>query len=289
MTAQDRGWGPPCPDAQIVRITAGGRSFNVHRKVARIFEAFIHELTTRTNYSIDEGTLDDWSYNCRRIAGSTAWSNHAWGLAIDVNSLRNPMKAPPMVTDMPAWVRNEADLLRRYGLRWGGEYTTRPDPMHFEFMLSPADADRITASLGTGAVGGEWYEMPIPESELAKIASAVVDGLQSPRGQGALRTAAKVENDALYRLGWRGETSPGEVSPPHRIISNAGLKEGQAQMATALDLTLEEATEKAQADRAALLAAIEGIQLAGGGDPTALINALQALPEDVVAAIKEAL
>lgn len=27
-----------------------------------------------------------WGYNCRRISGSTKWSTHAWGIAVDINS-----------------------------------------------------------------------------------------------------------------------------------------------------------------------------------------------------------
>jgi hypothetical protein len=27
-----------------------------------------------------------WGYNCRRISGSSKWSAHAWGIAVDVNS-----------------------------------------------------------------------------------------------------------------------------------------------------------------------------------------------------------
>lgn len=148
VSAQDRGWGPPCPAADIVNIQAGGRSFNVHKRVAKIFTAFITELVDR-GYAINTGTLDDWSYNCRKIAGSTSWSNHAWGLAVDINSLRNPMGST-LVTDMPAWVRDAPALLKKYGLKWGGTYQSRPDAMHFEFILGPGDADRISAALGEG-------------------------------------------------------------------------------------------------------------------------------------------
>ena len=165
--AQSRGWGPPCPDSQIVSISAGGRNFNVHRKVATIFQAFITELVDR-GYPINKGQLDDWSYNCRKISGSNTWSNHAWGLAVDINSLTNPMKSP-LTTDMPSWVRNEADLMARYGLRWGGEYSGTPDPMHFEFMLTPADADRISATLGDG---GDWWMGAIPADNVKQIRDA---------------------------------------------------------------------------------------------------------------------
>lgn len=146
VSAQDRGWGPPCPTDQIVRIQpTPSRSFNVHRRVAKIFDTFIRELEAR-GYDIDAGTLDDWSYNCRKISGSDSWSNHAWGLAVDINSLKNPMGST-LVTDMPAWVRDAKYLLNKYGLKWGGTFQTRPDAMHFEFILTPADADRLTKAL----------------------------------------------------------------------------------------------------------------------------------------------
>jgi D-alanyl-D-alanine carboxypeptidase len=143
--AQSRGWGAPCPTGSIVSISAGGRNFSVHKKVAVIFQEFITELVTR-GYPINKGTLDDWSYNCRKISGSTSWSNHAWGLAVDINSLNNPMKSP-LTTDMPSWVRDANYLMNKYGLRWGGTYSGTPDPMHYEFMLTPADADRKSAAL----------------------------------------------------------------------------------------------------------------------------------------------
>lgn len=172
--AQDRGWGPPCPSSEITTIQAGGRSFNVHRKVAKIFTNFITTLVA-TPYPIDKGTLDDWSYNCRHISNdpSKPWSNHAWGLAVDINSLTNPMTSP-LTTDMPGWVRDEQKLMDTWGLRWGGEYSGTPDPMHYEFMLTPADADRISASLD----GGEWWEVgAIPPAQVDQIVSACLKAL----------------------------------------------------------------------------------------------------------------
>ena len=31
-----------------------------------------------------------WGYVCRRISGSSKWSTHAWGIAVDINSAANP-------------------------------------------------------------------------------------------------------------------------------------------------------------------------------------------------------
>ena len=146
--AQDRGWGPPCPKDDTVEIHAGDVSygFRVHKRVADIFTAFINELVER-GYSLNnDRQRDDWGYACRRIKNSNSWSNHAWGLAVDINALDNPQQSP-LKTDMPSWVRQPGPLMRKYGLRWGGTFSGTPDPMHFEFMGTPADADRITAKL----------------------------------------------------------------------------------------------------------------------------------------------
>jgi hypothetical protein len=148
--AQDRGWGPPpCPRERIVDIFPGGlsRALPVHERVAGIFTAFVDELQAR-GYKVEGKQQDDWGYAPRRIKGSTSWSNHAWGLAIDINAPANPRKAP-LTTNMPAWVREAQPLMEKYGLRWGGHFSL-PDPMHFEFMLTPADADRISGKLGVG-------------------------------------------------------------------------------------------------------------------------------------------
>lgn len=36
-------------------------------------------------------------YNCRRVAGTAAWSDHAYGAAIDVNPVQNPDLTGPGV------------------------------------------------------------------------------------------------------------------------------------------------------------------------------------------------
>jgi hypothetical protein len=148
--AQDRGWGPPCPQDDTMVIHAGDVSygFRVHKRVARIFTAFIDELVERGYTLKNDPQRDDWGYACRHIDNDPhrPWSNHAWGLAVDINALDNPNQLP-LTTDMPSWVKEAGPLKKKYGLRWGGTYSGTPDPMHFEFMGTPDEADRITARL----------------------------------------------------------------------------------------------------------------------------------------------
>ena len=153
--ASARGWGHPgVPGSStgsryrrdnIIRVTAGGITLYVHHLVAPLFEGFIEELVT-AGYPVNV-RADDWGFNHRYIRGlerQRVLSNHAWGLAIDLNAITNPMAAR-LVTDMPPWVRA---LAAKWGLSWGGAWTgSRKDPMHFEFLGTPADARRLVQKL----------------------------------------------------------------------------------------------------------------------------------------------
>jgi hypothetical protein len=39
-------------------------------------------------------------------------------------------------------------LAKKYGLKWGGDFKTRPDDMHFEISLSPAKVAELITKLG---------------------------------------------------------------------------------------------------------------------------------------------
>jgi hypothetical protein len=66
-------------------------------------------------------------YNARFIAGSTRLSNHAFGMAIDINSAENGRGGRGQMN--PSVVK----IFEKWGFAWGGtwKYT---DPMHFELV-----------------------------------------------------------------------------------------------------------------------------------------------------------
>lgn len=71
-------------------------------------------------------------YHARLIRGEdpadpeSNLSMHAWGLAIDINVSTNQMGATPTLD--PRLV----EIFEKWGYRWGGWWTHRPDGMHFE-------------------------------------------------------------------------------------------------------------------------------------------------------------
>lgn len=152
----DRGWGNPGRrhgDPQAVEYgrrhittieTLDGSRFPVRKEVAPILLGFLNEIITR-GYRIRGEVLDDWGWYVRTIGNTNTLSNHAWGLAVDVNALTNP-QGHKLTTDMPRFVPEAA---QRWRLRWGGTYALRPDGMHFEWIGSRDDALRFVADLKT--------------------------------------------------------------------------------------------------------------------------------------------
>jgi LysM repeat protein len=84
-------------------------------------------------------------YNCRPVAGTKTWSQHAYGLAIDINPLQNPMIRGPLISPAAGnfYLRRDRHLLgmvhadgavqafTRNGYYWGGYWRSVKDYMHF--------------------------------------------------------------------------------------------------------------------------------------------------------------
>jgi hypothetical protein len=134
----------------IVEIDFLGRSVLVHRgakrhflRLERLFEARAPEYASGVAY----GELDDWSYLNRDVRGGRSKSNHAFGIAIDINALANVVGTPG---DMPVEVVAQWE---REGGDWGGDWS-RPDPMHFETHLTPEEIRERYRRDGTPRT---WY------------------------------------------------------------------------------------------------------------------------------------
>ena len=86
-------------------------------------------------------------FNCRRVSGSSSWSEHAFGRAIDLNPLRNPhvtrggRVSPPAGRPYVNRARRAAGMIHgndvvvrafaAAGWRWGGYWSGSRDYQHF--------------------------------------------------------------------------------------------------------------------------------------------------------------
>lgn len=128
--------------------------------------------------------LGTWGYNYRMIRGSgTTLSNHASGTAIDINAPKHPLGARGTVpADKVAAIRAKAASL---GLRWGGDYKSRPDEMHFEINTAPPAS--VVQYSEAKAAGQSTVETATEAATLARTAA----GETYRRGKGAALAASR--------------------------------------------------------------------------------------------------
>lgn len=141
-----------------VRSYRSGTDFTVHRDVAPILKHIIDEVERR-DYLLDHGRADvddDWSFVNRPIGGTDEPSYHSWGLAVDIDAQEYPWGS---YRRLPQWV---VDLFGAYRWEYGGDWSGKKDPMHFQFEGTPAQARWIVASLAAEVTQGG--RPPVPQT-----------------------------------------------------------------------------------------------------------------------------
>lgn len=164
-------WVPECPVAvdELAYVTVSHIGFDgafhtgeiiVNAAVAedvvgvfrRLHEARfpIEQMRVITKEEIDAPPTGDWndttSFVCRPAVGSNGWSQHAFGLAIDINPFHNPyLKGDLVLPELASAYLDRSDLrpgmvqqgdvvfeaFRTIGWAWGGNWNTLKDWMHF--------------------------------------------------------------------------------------------------------------------------------------------------------------
>jgi LysM repeat protein len=132
-------------------------SIVVHRTIAtrtqRAFQALyrmrfriqgMSPMTLNAPYISDMSAVTS-GYNCRVVGGSKTWSQHAYGMAIDVNPVQNPMVRGSSIDPVAGRAFVRRDVYRRgmmhasgavraftdQGFYWGGRWDSLKDDMHF--------------------------------------------------------------------------------------------------------------------------------------------------------------
>jgi len=104
-----------------------------------------------------------WGWYVKSIEGSTSISNHASGTAIDLNADQHPMGVAASKTFTAAQIGACHAIIKACGgvVRWGGDYTGRPDPMHWEIVGTRTQVAALAARIQRG-------ELPMALSDTDK-------------------------------------------------------------------------------------------------------------------------
>ena len=123
-------------------VTVFGQLFAANFPIERMRISSLAELHAPPTG--DTNTTE--AFACRPVRGQTAWSQHAYGLAVDVNPFQNPYHKGPVVLPelatayldraeaRPGMVQPGGPAVRAFtaiGWHWGGDYRSLKDYMHF--------------------------------------------------------------------------------------------------------------------------------------------------------------
>lgn len=136
-----RMWAPACQVEMCVLLLHSGARITVAKAAADAFRA-IDGVMQSAGYA--PRARDTGGYNCRKITGGRAHSLHAFGIAVDYNWNSNPFRADAkLITDMPSQMVAAVKAIRTKGgapvFRWGGDFRSVKDAMHFEVVASPRE------------------------------------------------------------------------------------------------------------------------------------------------------
>lgn len=166
-------WVPECPVTveELAYVTVSHMGFDgeyhtgeiiVHASVAEgVVEVFrrlheekfpIEQMRVITKEEIDAPPTGDWndttSFVCRPAVGSNGWSQHAYGLAIDINPFHNPyikdwLIIPELAEayldrerQLPGMIFGDDFVVEAFaeiGWTWGGNWNSLKDWMHFSY------------------------------------------------------------------------------------------------------------------------------------------------------------
>jgi hypothetical protein len=167
-----KSWHEGCPvpigDLRLIRVSY--RNYGGERHMGKLVvhrdavDAIVYALRSIWRHDVrihrmhlidrydgsDDRSMDDdntSAFNCRNVAGTNRWSEHAYGRAIDINPLRNPYVGSDGSVS-PEAGRRYADRSRhakgmihsgdstvrafaRQGWGWGGNWSSSKDYQHF--------------------------------------------------------------------------------------------------------------------------------------------------------------
>lgn len=143
-------WAPPCRGPWVTVPLHGEGRVTVRASIVDAVRA-LNAVLVRWDYRTRRD--DTGAFVCRRITGGTGYSLHAYGIALDINWSSNPY-GTRLVTDMPRGMVNEILALRTNSgaqlWRWGGEYRSVKDAMHYEIFCAPSDVATGIAGTSPG-------------------------------------------------------------------------------------------------------------------------------------------
>ena len=130
-------------DLVIINFNGTGRA-QINKEVLPAF-TLLNMCLVEDDYITQRKTTGGFNY--RKIANSDRYSCHAYGLAVDINWQLNPVTRDGSIKTnfSESTINKILNIKTQEGLpifRWGGNYNSYKDPMHFEVYVTPEELNK---------------------------------------------------------------------------------------------------------------------------------------------------
>jgi hypothetical protein len=140
---------------KLVNISCMGLTLRVHEKAKAAYETACAKIPASVTISCGEKPINSGTQNWRGIAGSGSRSLHSYGIAVDFSAWRcgycdnvrrkdcyayssKKICSPPPAQGQCTTPNLPASIINAFksteGFRWGGDYKSKTDNMHFEWL-----------------------------------------------------------------------------------------------------------------------------------------------------------
>jgi hypothetical protein len=186
---------PPAVTVPGTNVRLTMRPGDVSQVLSEVARRFHSEVEP-----IDEGIRDDWGWAYRPIRGEqSGFSNHASGTAIDLNATQHPRGVKNTFTAAQkravrrilASTRDERT--GREVVRWGEDFSTTVDGMHFEINADAEAVSRVARRFREGIDDDMKASDPVRLGAGSRIVLNQPDGVITYEESVAIQTAAAVQ------------------------------------------------------------------------------------------------
>jgi hypothetical protein len=130
-------------DLVIINFNGTGRA-QINKDVLPAF-TLLNMCLVEDDYITQRKTTGGFNY--RKIANTDRYSCHAYGVAVDINWQLNPVTRDGSIKTnfKDSTIEKILNIKTQDGLqifRWGGNYKSYKDPMHFEIYVTPDELSK---------------------------------------------------------------------------------------------------------------------------------------------------
>lgn len=226
MTTSMNGW-EASPDPELIGIVplqVAGVTFYGGVKggdVATVLGYVLQQVAVRVQAPV-HGQCGGYAYR-PNVNNPGVLSNHSSGTAVDFNWAMHPNAVATVDTWSDEQINEIHAILAEVGgaVRWGGDYNSTPDAMHFEINVDAYKLAQVALALGSGGTPPPVGGAGVKGADAIEDAPVLWGSYSAPTPSAGLTSDAVDDEWSLVQTAWWKIVVPGDhdANQPIRVTA----------------------------------------------------------------------